>query len=55
MDETSVCEDMVPNLDVEKVGTKTISMKSTGHEKVMVSVCLAVRTDGKKLRPLIVF
>ena len=30
-------------------------MKSTGHEKVCVSVCLAAKLDGTKLKPYIVF
>ena len=30
-------------------------MKSTGHEKVCVSVCLAAKLDGTKLKPFIVF
>ena len=30
-------------------------MKSTGHEKVRVSVCLAAKLDGTKLKPFIVF
>ena len=30
-------------------------MKSTGHEKVRVSVCLTVKSDGTKLKPFIVF
>ena len=29
-------------------------MKSTGHEKVRVSVCLAAKLDGTKLKPFIV-
>ena len=30
-------------------------MKSTGHEKVRVSVCLAAKLDGTKCKPFIVF
>ena len=30
-------------------------MKSIGHEKSRVSVCLAAKADGTKLKPLIVF
>ena len=30
-------------------------MKSTGDEKVRVSVCLAAKLDGTKLKPFIVF
>ena len=30
-------------------------MKSTGHEKSQVSVCLASKTDETKLKPMTVF
>ena len=30
-------------------------MKTTGHEKCIVSVCLAAKTDGTKLKPFVVF
>ena len=55
MDETSVWDDMVSNTTVDDVGAKSISLKTTGHEKVMVSVCLAAKADGTKLKPMIVF
>ena len=31
------------------------SMKSTGHEKCRVSVCLTAKANGSKLKPFIVF
>ena len=55
MDETSVWDDMVSNTTVDKVGAKSIILKTTGHEKVMLSVCLAAKADGTKLKPLVVF
>ena len=30
-------------------------MKTTGHEKYMVSICLAAKADGTKLKPFVVF
>ena len=30
-------------------------MKTTGHEKCRVSVCLAARANGTKLKPMVVF
>ena len=30
-------------------------LKSTGHEKARVSVCLTARADGQKMKPFIVF
>ena len=55
MDETPVWADMVSNTTLEKTGTKTVTMKSTGHEKCRVSVCLSARADGSKMKPFIVF
>ena len=54
MDETSVLNDMIAETTVARKGEKIILLKSTGHEKVLVSVCLAVR-DGTKLKPFVVF
>ena len=55
MDETPVWSDMVSQTTVDECGKKTITMKSTGHEKSCVSVCLAAKADGTKLIPMIVF
>ena len=38
MDETPVWNDMVSNTTVEKTGSKEVPMKSTGHDKIRVSV-----------------
>ena len=55
MDESAVWADMVAGTTVEKTGKKEIALKSTGHEKVRASVCLAAQANGKKLKPFIVF
>ena len=55
MDETAVWNNMVSETTVEATIAKDVPMKSTGHEKVCVSVCLAVKLDGTKLKPFIVF
>jgi len=55
MDETPVWADMVSNTTVNKTGQKDVTLKTTGHEKVRVTVCLAAKADGTKLRPFIVF
>ena len=34
---------------------KKLTLKTTGHEKSRVSVCLAAKPDGTKLKPMIVF
>ena len=46
---------MVSETTVEATGAKDVPMKSTGHEKVRVSVCLAAKLDGTKLKSFIVF
>ena len=55
MDEIPVWSDMVSQTTVHVCGKKPITMKTAGHEKSRVSVCLAARADGTKLKPIIVF
>ena len=55
IDETSVSNDMVSNTTVHKEGAKSVCLKTTGHEKYMISVCLAAKADGTKLEPFVVF
>ena len=55
MDETAVWNDMVSETTVEATGAKDVPMKSTGHEKVRISVCLAAKLDRIKWKPFIVF
>ena len=55
MEETAVWNDMVSETTVQATSTKDVTMKSTGHEKVCVSVCLAAKLDETKLKPFIVF
>ena len=55
MGETAVWDDMVSETTVEATGAKDVPMKSTGHEKVRVSVCLAAKLDRPILKPFIVF
>ena len=52
MDEISVSNDMVSNTAIHWQGAKSVFLKTTGHEKCMVSVCLA---DENKLKPFFVF
>ena len=40
---------------VDVFGKKTVSMKTTGHEKYHVTAGLAAKNDGTKLKPIIVF
>ena len=55
MDETSVWNDMMSNTTIDKQGANSVCLKTTGHEKCMVSVCLAAKADGTKLKPFVVF
>ena len=55
MDETPVTMDMVGNNTVDKVGKKTILLKTTGHEKCRYTVVLACMADGTKLPPMLIF
>ena len=54
-DETPVWADMVSNTTVDVVGKKTVSTKTTGHEKCRVTAGLAAKGDGTKLKPFTVF
>ena len=47
MDETPLWNDMVSNTTVEVTGSKEVAMKSTGHDKLRVTVCLAGKADGE--------
>ena len=55
MGETAVWSDMAGNVTVDTTGTKDVPLKSTGNEKVKVSVCLTTKADRTKLKPFIVF
>ena len=55
MDETFVSNDMVSNATVEKTGSKEVRMKSTGHDKVRVSVCLTRKANGTRFKCFIIF
>ena len=55
MYETPIWNDMVSSTTVDKTGSKDVPLKTTGHEKVRVSVCFAAKGDGTKLKPFVVF
>ena len=55
MNETAVWVDMLSQSTVDKVGKREICLKTTGHEKVRISICLSATADGTKLRHFIVF
>ena len=43
---------MVSNTTIDQQGAKSVCLKTTGHEKCMVSICLAAKADATKLKPL---
>lgn len=46
---------MVSETTVDTTGKKAVTLKTTGHKKSWVSVCLAAKADSTKLKPIIVF
>ena len=46
---------MASNTTIDKQGGKFVCLETTGHEKFMVSVYLAAKGDGTKLKPFAVF
>ena len=55
MDETAVWHEMISNTTVTDKGAKPVVLKTTGHEKSKVTVTLAAKANGDKLKPNIVF
>jgi hypothetical protein len=45
---------MPPNYTLEKKGVKEVLLKTTGFEKLCVTVMLAATADGRKLPPLLI-
>ncbi|CAG8627158.1 3193_t:CDS:2, partial [Diversispora eburnea] len=43
------------NMTVEETGSRTVSIRTTGHEKSNFTVVLSCMVDGTKLPPLIIF
>ena len=57
MDEmqTPLWMDMPGDTTVERQGTKSVPVRTTGHEKVRFTVVLAAMASGKKLKLFVVF
>ena len=55
MNETAVWREMISNTTVTDKGAKSVVLKTTGHEKSKVTVTLAAKANGDKLKPYIVF
>ena len=54
MDETPIWADMPIKTIVDQRGLKTVPIKSTGHEKQRMAVCLTIKADGSKMKPFVV-
>lgn len=55
MDEVPLTFDVVSNRTVDVKGSKTITIKTSGHEKTHYTAVLSCCADGTKLPPLLIF
>ena len=55
MGKTSVWNDMVFNTRINKEAVKSVCLRTTGHEKCIISVCLVPKADGTKLKTFVIF
>ena len=55
MDETPMQFDMPLDRTLNNKGDKTITIKTTGHEKDHFTVVLACLADGTRLKPMVIF
>ena len=54
-DETACWMDMPSDTTVNLTGSRSVPLKSTGHEKDHFTVILTARADGTKAKPYVVF
>lgn len=55
MAEVSLTFDILVNRTVEKTGTSTVSIRTTGNEKSSFTVVLGCQANGQKLPPMVIF
>jgi len=53
-DETAIYLDIPSNYTLENKGVKEVLLKTTGYEKLHLTVMLAATADGRKLPPLLI-
>jgi hypothetical protein len=53
-DKTAIYLVIPPNYTLEKKGVKKVLLKTTGREKLRLTVMLAATVDGRKLPPLLI-
>ena len=46
---------MVSKTTIHKQGAKSVCLKTTGHEKCMVRVCLVAKADRTKLKTFAIY
>ena len=44
---------MVAETTIDAFGKRSTTLKTTGHEKARVSVCLAAKAEETKLKPMV--
>ena len=54
MDETPVWVEPLAETTIDRKGVKSVPIKTTGHEKVRLTVALTAKADGTKLKPYII-
>ena len=55
VDKTAVWLNKVGNITVNTTGAKDIPLKSTGNEKLWVSVCWTAQVNGTQMKPFVIF
>lgn len=55
MDETPLWMDMPGETTVSRAGERTITVRTTGHDKGRFTVVISAMADGRKLKPYVVF
>jgi hypothetical protein len=55
MDEIPMAFDLPNNTTIDELGVKTISIRTTGHEKTNITVILTCMANRTKLLSLIIF
>jgi hypothetical protein len=55
MDETPCWMDMPGPTTIESTGSRSVPLRTTGHDKARFTVVLAAMADGRKLKPYVIF
>ena len=55
MEETPICFEMIARTNVEKIGEKTVNVRSFGSDRNRITVILCIGANGYKAPPLLIF